>query len=116
VKIKASNTILYCHKWHDTVAFYRDELRLPITFSKDWFVEFKLTEYSSLSVANEKEATIKSCHGQGLTISLEVADIEAMHTKMQKHGLKPTSVKDIWESKQFYIHDPEGNRIEFWSR
>jgi len=116
VKIKTSNNILYCAKWHETVAFYRDVLRFPITFSKDWFVEFKLTDNSRLSVANEKAASIKSCHGNGLTISLEVEDIEAMHTKMQTSGLKTTDVKEIWESKQFYIHDPEGNRIEFWSR
>ena len=116
MEIKSSNTILYCTKWHNTVAFYRDVLRLPINLSKDWFVEFRLSDNSRLSVANEKDASIKSCQGHGLTISLEVEDIEAMHARMKKSGAKPTTIKQIWESKQFYMLDPEGNRIEFWSR
>ena len=116
MKIKSVNTIIYCEKWDQTISFYRNVLRLPITFSKDWFVEFQLTDNSRLSVANEKQASLKSCYGQGLTISLEVEDIRAMRLRMKKSGLNPTVLKEIWGSKLFYIFDPEGNRIEFWSR
>jgi catechol-2,3-dioxygenase len=115
VEIKTSNIILYCHKWHDTVAFYRDTLRFPVNFSNEWFVEFQLTENARISVANRSKSSIKSCQGKGITISLEVEDLEALHALMEKVRLKPTMVKEIWESKQFYIYDPEGNRIEFWS-
>ena len=38
--IRTSNTILYCRKWKETVAFYRDVLKLDVHFSNDWFVEF----------------------------------------------------------------------------
>jgi lactoylglutathione lyase len=44
VKIKATNTILYCRNWEQTVEFYRTALRLPVLSSTDWFVEFKLNE------------------------------------------------------------------------
>ena len=115
MEIKTSNIILYCHKWYDTVAFYRDTLRFPVNFSNEWFVEFQLTENARISVANESKSSIKSCQGKGITISLEVKDLEALHASMEKVRLKPTMVKEIWESKQFYITDPEGNRIEFWS-
>ena len=115
MEIKTSNIILYCHKWHDTVAFYRDTLRFPVNFSNEWFVEFQLTENARISVANESKSSIKSCQGKGITISLEVKDLEALHALLEKDRLKPTMVKEIWESKQFYIYDPEGNRIEFWS-
>ena len=115
MEIKTSNTIIYCHKWHDTVAFYRDVLKLPITFSKEWFVEFQLTENARISVANESKSSIKSCNGSGITISLEVDDIESTHSLMKEAGFNPTAVKKIWESRLFYIFDPEGNRIEFWS-
>ena len=40
--IKAANTILYCSKWDETVLFYRDQLKLSVSFSTDWFVEFSL--------------------------------------------------------------------------
>ena len=115
MEIKTSNIILYCYKWQDTVAFYRDSLRFPVNFSNEWFVEFQLTENARISVANESKSSIKSCQGKGITISLEVKDLEALHALMEKFRLKPTMVKEIWESKQFYIYDPEGNRIEFWS-
>lgn len=115
MKIKSFNTIIYCKKWDQTVAFYKNELKLPITFSKEWFVEFQLTDNAKLSVANEEKASIKSCHGQGITISFEVEDIKVMHSLMEKSELKPTMVKEVWKSKLFYIYDPEGNRIEFWS-
>lgn len=116
MKIKSFNTIIYCKKWDQTVSFYKNELRLPITLSKEWFVEFQLTENARISVANESKSSIKSCQGKGITISLEVKDLEALHALLEKDRLKPTMVKEIWESKQFYIYDPEGNRIEFWSR
>ena len=115
MEIKSSNTIIYCKKWDQTVSFYKNELKLPVTFSKEWFVEFQLTDNARISVANESKSSIKSCEGKGITISLEVEDIESTHSLMKESGLNPTAVKEIWESGLFYIFDPEGNRIEFWS-
>jgi predicted enzyme related to lactoylglutathione lyase len=116
MNIKTSNIILYCNKWNETVAFYRDTLRFPIHFSNEWFVEFSLTDNVRLSIANEEKSSIKSCQGNGITISLEVEDIETMYSLMEESGLNPTAVKEIWKSRLFYIYDPEGNRIEFWSK
>jgi catechol 2,3-dioxygenase-like lactoylglutathione lyase family enzyme len=107
--------ILYCRKWDETVAFYEKKLGLPINFFNEWFVEFNLNNNARLSVANEERSSIKSGEGEGITISLEVQHIETMHSLMAEKGLNPTSVKEIWKSRLFYIKDPEGNRIEFWS-
>ncbi len=115
MEIQTSNIILYCSKWNETVAFYRDTLRFPIHFSNEWFVEFSLAGNARLSVADEKRSSIKSCQGNGITISLEVEDIETMYVFMKASGLKPSAIKEIWESRLFCIYDPEGNRIEFWS-
>jgi catechol 2,3-dioxygenase-like lactoylglutathione lyase family enzyme len=115
MKIKAANTILYCKKWEETVAFYRDGLKLLVISSTDWFVEFKLNESARLSVANEARATIKTGEGKGVTISLQVPDIEEIHAELVKNGFSPTPVKEIWGSRAIYVHDPEGNRLEFWS-
>jgi predicted enzyme related to lactoylglutathione lyase len=113
--IKSANIILYCKKWEETVAFYRTGLTLPITTSTEWFVEFKLTESSRLSVADESRTSIKSGSGQGITIGLQVRDIKAHRTRLEDAGLNPTAIKEIWGAKAFYVFDPEGNRIEFWS-
>ncbi|MDP2644917.1 MAG: VOC family protein, partial [Desulfobacterales bacterium] len=81
--LKTTNMILYCKEWAKTVRFYRDQLQLPVNFSTDWFLEFRLTEISRLSIADEKRSSIKSCGGQGVTVALEVEDIEATRGCME---------------------------------
>ena len=72
-----TNTILYCKKWDATIRFYRDGLQLPVIFATNWFVEFALTASSRLSIADEKHSTIKSCGNEGITIALQVENIDA---------------------------------------
>lgn len=115
MKIKSINTILYCKKWEDTVAFYRTGLKLLVISSNDWFVEFELNEVSRLSVANEARTSIDSGNGKGITISLQVDDIEQMRSDLMEAQITPTPLKVVWGSKVIYVHDPEGNRLEFWS-
>lgn len=115
MKIKAANTILYCKKWRETVAFYRDGLKLLAISSNEWFVEFKLNEMTRLSVADETRTSVKSGDGKGITISLQVADIEQMQAELLEAGIAATPIKEVWGSKAIYVHDPEGNRLEFWA-
>ncbi|TKB06396.1 VOC family protein [Desulforhopalus sp. IMCC35007] len=115
MQIKTSNTILYCRKWKETVSFYRDVLKLDLHFVNDWFVEFSLNSGARLSIANEESASIKSCSGNGITICFQIDDIQIMHTCLMNLRVNPTQIKVIWGSKAFYVYDPEGNRIEFWS-
>ena len=115
VKIKSANTILYCKNWQETVEFYRTGLKLLVISSNNWFVEFKLNEMSRLSVANEARTSIDSSGGKGITVSLQVADIEQTRTELIEAGIPPTPIKEIWGAKAIYVHDPEGNRLEFWS-
>lgn len=114
MKIKSTNTILYCKQWQETVAFYRDGIKLLALLSNDWFVEFKLNETSRLSVADESCASVKSGNGKGVTISLQVADLEQTVAELKEAGIQSTPVKEVWGAKAVYVRDPEGNRIEFW--
>jgi len=114
--IKTANTILYCRKWKETVAFYKTQLRLRVTNSREWFVEFKLNEAARLSIADEAKTSIGSTGGNGITITMEVYDIEKTHLDLSKAGLDPTPIKDhAWGARVIHIYDPEGNRLEFWS-
>ena len=114
-RLITTNTILYCKEWEKTVGFYRDRLGLPVIFSTDFFVEFRLNSMSRLSIANEKRSSIKGCGGKGITITLEVDDIEAVREYVEKVGMKPTELKmHPWNARVFYIFDPEGHRIEIW--
>jgi predicted enzyme related to lactoylglutathione lyase len=110
-----TNMILYCKEWGKTVRFYRDQLHLIVSFSTDWFVEFALTTSSRLSVADEKRSSIKSCEGKGVTLALEVEDIDGVWEYMEKIGVKPTVIrKHPWDARVFHLYDPEGHRIEIW--
>ena len=114
--IKTANTILYCRKWKETVAFYQTQLDLHVTISNEWFVEFKLNETSRLSIADQTRCSIDSNDGKGITITLEVDNIDTTHLYLNEVGLNPTPIKDHpWGAKVIHIYDPEGNRIEFWS-
>lgn len=115
MKIKAANTILYCKKWPETVAFYRDGLKLHVISTNDWFVEFKLNELSRLSVANEARTSVKSGDGKGITISLQVADIEQIQADLLDAGIAAAPIREVWGSQAIYVRDPEGNRLEFWA-
>jgi hypothetical protein len=117
MKIKTTNTILYCKKWQETVIFYKNLLILPVTFSNDWFVEFKLNETSCLSIANEDKALINSSGGEGITITMEVDDIINIHLFLIEASTNPTPIKNhSWGAKVFNLYDPEGNRLEFWQK
>jgi uncharacterized glyoxalase superfamily protein PhnB len=112
---KLSNTILYCERWGEVVDFYRRVLRLPVNVEKDWFVELRLTETSFVSIADARRASIDSSAGQGLTITLQVDDVHATHSRLTRAGVVPGEVKKHpWGAQGFFCRDPEGNRLEFW--
>jgi lactoylglutathione lyase len=110
-----TNMILYCREWDKTVQFYRDGLHLPVTFSTDWFVEFRLSADSRVSIADERRSSIGSCGGNGITLAIEVETIDAIHEEAETTGLGPTGIRTHpWGARVFYLFDPEGHRIEIW--
>lgn len=110
-----SNTILYCQRWRETVEFYRGVLGLPVTVEKDWFVEFRLTADSFVSVADSRRATVESSGGSGITLTLQVDDIHARHGRLVQAGIDAGEVrKHSWGAWSFFCRDPEGYRLEFW--
>ncbi len=116
LSLKSANTILYCKKWPETVAFYQHNLKLPVTFASDWFVEFQLAGAAHLSIANEKRATIKSNQGAGITLTLQVEKADETWQQLQNRGLTLEPVRDhAWGGRSFYFYDPEGHRLEIWS-
>jgi catechol 2,3-dioxygenase-like lactoylglutathione lyase family enzyme len=110
-----ANTILYCHNWEATVAFYRSTLGLPVSFENDWFVEVHLNEGAYLSIANAERSSIAAVSGQGLTLAWQVRNLEDLHGRLQAEGVSVTPIGRRWGAWAFYCHDPEGHRLEFWS-
>jgi uncharacterized glyoxalase superfamily protein PhnB len=108
--------ILYCQKWPEMVIFYREKLQLPVTFTSDWFVEFEVGATARLSVADERRAKVKSSHGEGITLTLEVESADAAWADLHTRGLELEPVRNhLWGARVFYFYDPEGYRLEIWS-
>jgi catechol 2,3-dioxygenase-like lactoylglutathione lyase family enzyme len=116
VAIHRSNTILYCGRWRECVAFYRKGLGLEAAFENDWFVEFVLNSASRLSVADASRASVESAHGKGITLTFKVEDIFAAYRSLMARGLSPGQIRaHAWGADLFHLADPDGNRIEFWA-
>lgn len=116
IALQRSNTILYCRHWIETVRFYKTQMHLPVTFDNDWFVEFQLTPNSFLSIANSARATISDVQGQGITLTWEVTDLEQVKAYLERQGVPTTPIQHKWQALVCYCYDPEGHRLEFWSK
>jgi catechol 2,3-dioxygenase-like lactoylglutathione lyase family enzyme len=110
-----SNTILYCERWSDVVDFYRSSLGLRPTVEREWFVEFELHSGAHVSVADARRATVASGDGSGLTLSWRVGDVEAERSRLVSRGVVVSEIEVRWGANAFFLVDPAGNRIEFWS-
>ena len=115
IAVQRTNTILYCRRWAATVQFYRDQLRLPVAFANDWFVEFQLNAAAYLSVADAARASIAAVDGQGITLAWQVHNLEEVRNHLLQQGIAATPLRRRWDAWVFYCHDPEGHRLEFWA-
>ena len=115
LEVSSSNTIIYTDAWSATVAFYRDALRLETSFSNDWFVEFRLTTTSTVSIADASRATIHPSHGAGLTLSLRVNDVVETRTRLIATGVSVGPLGRRFGAPICDLVDPAGTRIELWS-
>lgn len=110
-----TNTILYCERWEDTVAFYRDTLGLEVSFRHRWLIEFVLGGEAHLSVADRAHTTIASSHGAGITLSWKTVGLAAVRRDLEAKGMTVPPIRRRWDTDYIEIHDPEGTRIELWA-
>jgi hypothetical protein len=97
-----ANTILYCRRWAATVQFYRDQLRLPVAFENDWFVEFQLNAAAYLSVADAARASIAAVDGQGITLAWQAHNLEEARTHLLEQGIAVAPLRRRWGAWVFY--------------
>ena len=114
-QITRTNTILYCDRWADTVAFYSDTLGLARTHAIDWFVEVALGDSAHLSLADAARTSIAPGHGAGITLSWQVPNVTAVRLTLVERGVAVSETALRWNANYVEFHDPEGTRIELWS-
>lgn len=115
MRVDRSNVILYCERWAETVAFYREILGGSVTADRGWFVEFEVGNGSYLSVADAAHASITPAGGAGLTLSWQVPDLMTARDALVAAGVDVSAVHRRFGSPVVDLHDPEGHRIELWS-
>jgi catechol 2,3-dioxygenase-like lactoylglutathione lyase family enzyme len=88
----------------------------PIVSDHDWFIEFRIVDGLYLSCMDETHTSIKSSRGSGTTITIKVDDAETVHADLKQRGAEPADLKvRHWAVKSFFLHDPDGYRLEIWS-
>lgn len=116
VIVDRANTVLYCRRWSETVAFYRDVLAFETAFANDWFVEFRIGgDVGFLSVADAARASVGAVEGRGITLAWRTPDLAAAHAHLAGAGVAVTPIERRWGAIAFFCHDPEGNRVELWA-
>jgi predicted enzyme related to lactoylglutathione lyase len=115
IGIRRINTILYCRHWKDTVKFYRDVMKLSVNIETEWLVEFQLIDNAFLSIADVAFTSIQSAKGAGITLSIQVENVDIARRRLHEMGVKTGPIRAVWGAQAFYIFDPEGHRIELWS-
>ena len=115
VTVRRSNTILYTDRWAETVAFYRDALSLTVAFENDWFVEFALDSGAFMSVADAARSSVAPGRGDGITLSLRVDDVHSVRDDLVRADVEVGTIGVRWGADVLDVHDPSGNRVEFWA-
>ncbi len=115
LRVERSNTVLYCARWPETVAFYRGLLGGAVTFQNDWFVEFAIGDGSHISVADAGRATIAPSGGAGITLSWKVADVESTRLILIDAGIAVSPVATRFGASVVDLFDPDGHRVELWT-
>ncbi len=114
--IDSMNVILYCRRWREAVAFYRDVLGFRTRTAADWLVEFEAGPHMCLSVADAGRTSMQPAEGAGITVTFKVADARSAWQELANRSVKAGPLRDSRLGGQaFFLRDPEGNRLEIWS-
>ena len=110
------NTLVYADRFAASVSFYRDGLGLPARFANAWFVEFQVNAAACVSVVEKASTRMRGTASVPQTITFEVADLDAVSQALASRGLTPGETRRHgFGARVFYLRDPEGNRLEFWT-
>lgn len=52
--------------------------------------------------------------GQGVTLSWQIPELSEIHAALLKQNVTVSPIRPKWGASEFYLHDPEGHRIELW--
>jgi catechol 2,3-dioxygenase-like lactoylglutathione lyase family enzyme len=114
--VRSSHTVLYCERWEECIAFYRDILGFSVVFTNEIFVEVQPATGARIGLMNASRTRWPASCSESFILSFRVANIDETHQSLQRELSGIGAIEDHpWGARLFEIKDPDGRRIEFWS-
>lgn len=110
------HTVLYCRKWQECIAFYRDVLGFPVVFENDLFVELETAPGARIGLLDAARSRRRNEAPAGFLLSFRVEDIHSTHDLLSARlSNLPKPARHPWGALLFELQDPDGRTVEFWS-
>ena len=116
---KLDSLVLYVTDTHKTADFYQ-KLGFEIATEEDNFTLAKLGDFElhcsdKISIDFPEESDVK-LKGAGISICIDVENIDEYFKNLKEKGLKPFSEPQDkpWGNKEFDIRDPDGYKLVFY--
>lgn len=114
------NAGIVTSKLAESKAFYQEHLDFGVTFENDFYLLLhtpnKQTEISFLLPNHPSQQSLFHAPfgGQGMYLTIEVEDVDALHERLQKAGVPILiAIRDEpWGDRHFAIQDPNGINID----
>ena len=112
IEISSLHTILFSYHWQACRHFYQNILGFKECCERDGFVEYEINKGSRIGLIR----TTKRKKDR-LVLSLCVPDIQLTRENLQSDIPDLSEVKaHKWDAWVMECRDPDGRRVEFWSR
>ncbi len=121
MKFKDLSITIHTDKIKECIAFYVRHFDVKITFDCEWYVtiQFQSDEHPNifLSFMKPEYGAAKTVSSGGLTLNLNVHDVDAEYAKIQPTGI--FFIEEItdhqWGDRAFSVQDPIGNILYIYS-
>lgn len=107
---------VFCTKWNEALAFYRDKVGLPVYFESEeqGWAQFDLGGvYLGLERCDRDDPETRDLVGRFVGTSIMVDDIDAVYAQLTDRGVEflGPPERQSWGGVLLHLKDPDGNVI-----
>lgn len=121
MKFNDLSITFHTDKIKESVDFYVRHFDVKVTFDCEWYVTIQIQSdvnpYLFLSFMKPEYGVAGVIFSGGLTLNLNVTDVDAEYAKMQQEGI--AFIEEIadheWGDRAFSVKDPLGNTLYIYS-
>ena len=107
---------LFSYRWAESLAFYRDKIKLPVFFENEdiGWAQFDIGGvYLGLERCDPDDPESKNLVGRFVGTSIQVEDIEATYKTLNDNGVRLTGPPELqpWGGVLAHFVDPDENIV-----